>query len=77
MRVLIHSAAGGVGLSSIQICKALQLEIFGTCSTEQKLELLKTHGVNHPVGQNSNVLNKKKNLISKITQRTNPYIFVD
>lgn len=48
-RVLIHSAAGGVGMSAIQIAKAYNCEIFGTCSTEQKMEILRSHGVNHPV----------------------------
>jgi len=48
-RVLIHSAAGGVGLSAIQVAKAYQCEIFGTCSTPEKMEVLKSHGVDHPV----------------------------
>ena len=35
-RVLIHAAAGGVGLLLVQIAKALGAQVFGTVSTEAK-----------------------------------------
>jgi NADPH:quinone reductase-like Zn-dependent oxidoreductase len=38
--VLIHSAAGGVGLAAIQIAKLVGAEIFATVSTEAKREFL-------------------------------------
>ena len=43
--VLVHSAAGGVGLSAVQIAKALGAgKIIGTVGSDEKLELIKQHG---------------------------------
>lgn len=48
-RVLIHMAAGGVGLAVIQLCRAIpDVTIFGTAS-ESKHELLRKAGVHHPI----------------------------
>ncbi|MDX2088318.1 MAG: SDR family NAD(P)-dependent oxidoreductase [Kofleriaceae bacterium] len=46
-RVLIHSAAGGVGLAAIQIAQRLGAEIFATAGTEDKRAYLRTLGVEH------------------------------
>jgi myxalamid-type polyketide synthase MxaB len=43
-RVLIHAAAGGVGLAAVQIAQAVGAEIFATASPE-KWEFLKSLGV--------------------------------
>ncbi|KAJ5953343.1 Fum1p [Penicillium verhagenii] len=40
--VLIHSACGGVGLASIQICKNIGAEIFATVGSEEKVQYLMT-----------------------------------
>ncbi len=45
-RVLIHAAAGGVGLASIELAKIAAAEIFGTASAA-KFELLRQRGVSH------------------------------
>lgn len=47
-RVLIHSAAGGVGLAATQIARNVGTEIFGTASAA-KHEAIRTHGVQHPI----------------------------
>jgi NADPH:quinone reductase-like Zn-dependent oxidoreductase len=47
-RVLIHSAAGGVGLAAIQLAKIRNCEIFGIAS-KGKHEFLREHGVAHPL----------------------------
>ncbi|KAK4243498.1 Fumagillin dodecapentaenoate synthase [Corynascus novoguineensis] len=39
-RVLIHSAAGGVGLSAIQLCQHAGAEVFATVGTQDKREFL-------------------------------------
>jgi NADPH:quinone reductase-like Zn-dependent oxidoreductase len=39
-RVLIHSATGGIGLASIQICQHIGAEIFATAGTEEKRKFL-------------------------------------
>jgi NADPH:quinone reductase-like Zn-dependent oxidoreductase len=38
--VLIHSAAGGVGLASVQVCKHLGAEIFATAGNDEKRRFL-------------------------------------
>jgi NADPH:quinone reductase-like Zn-dependent oxidoreductase len=47
-RVLVHAAAGGVGIAAIQMCKAAGAEIFGTASAS-KHEFLREIGVRHCV----------------------------
>lgn len=43
--ILIHAAAGGVGLAAIQIAIHLGLDIFATVSSEAKRNLIRSHGV--------------------------------
>jgi NADPH:quinone reductase-like Zn-dependent oxidoreductase len=46
MSVLIHSACGGVGIAAIQICKAMEAEIFCTVGNEEKVQyLMSTFGI--------------------------------
>ncbi|KAI0377617.1 hypothetical protein F5Y04DRAFT_272978 [Hypomontagnella monticulosa] len=40
-KVLIHSAAGGIGLASIQLCQRLNCDIFATVGNAEKREFLK------------------------------------
>ncbi|PYH65910.1 type I polyketide synthase [Aspergillus vadensis CBS 113365] len=48
--VLIHSAAGGVGIAAINICEMLGATIYATVGNEEKADyLVKTHGI--PRGQ--------------------------
>jgi NADPH2:quinone reductase len=42
--ILIHAAAGGVGLIASQWAKLLGLNVIGTVSTEEKAELARAHG---------------------------------
>lgn len=42
--ILLHAAAGGVGLIAVQWAKLLGLRVIGTVSTEQKAEIAKGHG---------------------------------
>jgi len=48
-RVLIHAAAGGVGLIACQWAKALGAKVIGTVSSEAKAELALAHGCDHIV----------------------------
>ena len=48
-KLLLHMAAGGVGLAAIQLARDLDLEIIGLTSSESKLEFLSKAGVKHPV----------------------------
>jgi NADPH:quinone reductase len=47
MTVLIHAAAGGVGLIFCQWAKLLGLTVIGTVSTEQKARIAREHGCDH------------------------------
>jgi NADPH2:quinone reductase len=42
--ILLHAAAGGVGLIASQWAKLLGLRVIGTVSTEEKAELARCHG---------------------------------
>lgn len=48
-RVLIHAAAGGVGTAAIQIGKILGIEMYGTSSSEEKLNRAKELGLQHGI----------------------------
>ena len=46
-RLLIHGAAGGVGIAAIQLARHLGLEIFATAGSEEKRDFIKMLGVDH------------------------------
>ena len=47
-RVLIHAAAGGVGISATQIANVRGAEVFGTASAS-KHDAIREQGVDHPI----------------------------
>ncbi|MET0824127.1 MAG: zinc-binding dehydrogenase, partial [Solirubrobacterales bacterium] len=47
-RLLIHAAAGGVGIAATQVAKGIGAEIFGTASAS-KHEAIKEQGVEHAI----------------------------
>jgi NADPH2:quinone reductase len=47
--VLVHAAAGGVGLLLIQMLRALDARVIGTCSTAEKEVLAKAAGADHVI----------------------------
>jgi len=47
--VLIHAAAGGVGLIACQWAKHLGATVIGTVGSDEKAELARAHGCDHPV----------------------------
>lgn len=51
-RVLIHAAAGGVGIAAVQMCLAAGVEIYATASPS-KHEFLKGLGVHHTIDYRS------------------------
>lgn len=48
-QILIHAAAGGVGLIACQWAKALGATVIGTVSTETKAELARKNGCDHVI----------------------------
>jgi NADPH:quinone reductase-like Zn-dependent oxidoreductase len=51
-RVLIHAAAGGVGIAATQICRNVGAEIFGTASPS-KHDAIRAQGVAHAIDYRS------------------------
>jgi NADPH2:quinone reductase len=47
--ILIHAAAGGVGLIMCQWATAIGATVIGTVGTEEKAELAREHGCAHPI----------------------------
>jgi NADPH:quinone reductase-like Zn-dependent oxidoreductase len=47
-RVLIHAAAGGVGIAATQVARRIGAEIFGTASAA-KHDVIRAQGVEHPI----------------------------
>jgi NADPH2:quinone reductase len=47
--ILIQAAAGGVGLLVCQWAKALGATVIGTVSSDEKAEVAKAHGCDHPI----------------------------
>ena len=51
--LLVHGAAGGVGLAAVQLGKALGAEVIATVGTEKKVALTKRAGADHVIVINS------------------------
>jgi NADPH2:quinone reductase len=47
--ILVHAAAGGVGLIMCQWAKAIGATVIGTVGTEAKAEIARAHGCDHPI----------------------------
>jgi len=46
---LIHAAAGGAGLLTVQMAKIAGATVIGTCSTEEKAQRAREHGADHMI----------------------------
>jgi NADPH2:quinone reductase len=58
--ILVHAAAGGVGLIMCQWAAALGATVIGTVGTEDKAELARAHGCAHPI------LYSKQDFVSQV-----------
>lgn len=47
--ILMHAAAGGVGLIACQWAKHLGVTVIGTVGSDEKAELARAHGCDHPI----------------------------
>jgi NADPH:quinone reductase len=47
--ILFHAAAGGVGLIACQWAKSLGATVIGTVGSDQKAQVAKAHGCDHPI----------------------------
>lgn len=62
-RVLVHAAAGGVGLAAVQLARRHGVELYGTASPG-KHDVLRQEGVAHPIDYRS------KDWVKEITRLT-------
>lgn len=50
--VLVHAAAGGVGLAAVQVAKAFGATVIATAGSARKLKVAKSYGADHGVDYN-------------------------
>jgi len=62
--ILLHAAAGGVGLIAVQWAKLLGLRVIGTVSSEAKAEIARSHGCDEIV------LYRSENLVERVKDLT-------
>jgi NADPH2:quinone reductase len=62
--VLLHAAAGGVGLIACQWLKALGATVIGTAGSEEKCALAKAHGAHHCIDY------RKENFVERVKALT-------
>jgi NADPH2:quinone reductase len=63
--ILMHAAAGGVGLIVSQWAKLLGLTVIGTVSTEEKAAVARAHGCDHVI------LYRKEDVAKRVRELTN------
>ncbi|ALG84990.1 quinone oxidoreductase family protein [Gordonia phthalatica] len=62
--VLLHAAAGGVGLLFCQWAKELGITVIGTTSTAEKAEVAKAHGATHMINY------REEDLVARVRELT-------
>jgi len=62
--ILFHAAAGGVGLIACQWARHLGVTVIGTVGSEEKAELARTHGCDHPI------VYTRENFVERVTELT-------
>ncbi len=63
--VLVHAAAGGVGLIQCQWLNYIGANVIGTVGTEEKAALAHSHGCHHPINY------RKENWVQRVKELTN------
>ena len=62
--ILFHAAAGGVGLIACQWAKHLGATVIGTVGSDEKAELARAHGCDHPIRYD------KEDLVARVRELT-------
>lgn len=52
-KLLVHAAAGGAGLATLQLAKHIGAEVFGTVGSDEKKDLALKNGANHVINYNT------------------------
>jgi len=72
--VLIHGSTGGVGLTALEISKAMGAKVIATASTEKKLKIAKDYGADHCINYSTG---KFKDEVKEITNGKGADIIYD
>jgi NADPH2:quinone reductase len=62
---LIHAAAGGAGLLTVQMAKIAGATVIGTCSTREKAQIATEHGADHMI------LYTEQDFVAEVKKLTN------
>ena len=72
--VLIHGATGGVGLSALEISKAMGAKVIATASTDEKLKIAKEYGADYCINYSKNEFKDKvKEIMLKLADENLDY----
>lgn len=63
-KVLVHSAAGGVGIALTQLASLHGCEVYGTVGSDSKMAVAKTHGAKHAINYNQDDFTEKVKQLS-------------
>ena len=66
-KILIHGAAGGIGIAAIQVARWLGAEIYATVGSQKKRDFLKLMGIQHI--HDSRSLNFAEEILAKTNQK--------
>ena len=73
--LLVHGAAGGVGLAAVEVGKALGAKVIATAGTNEKLSIAKEHGADHLINYTSTPMFKVE--VKKITNNSGADVIYD
>lgn len=63
--LLVHAAAGGVGLATVEVGKAMGAEVIATAGGAAKLAIAKDHGADHLIDYNSDDIRTRVKAIAE------------
>jgi NADPH2:quinone reductase len=63
--LLVHGAAGGVGLTAVEIGKAMGATVIATASSAEKLEIARSRGADHLIDSHDDVAARIKALLGE------------
>ena len=72
--ILIHAAAGGVGLIVCQWAKAMGVTVIGTVGSDEKAALAKAHGCTHTINYNTAVIDTGHQLCQIFTELIHTWV---
>ena len=63
--ILLHAAAGGIGLILSQWAKALGVKVIGTVGSDEKIEIAKAHGCAHVINSSRENVAEQVRILTK------------